>query len=605
MNKSHSSNVMPKTSNNFEVLLGTEENLSRKIELLLHKANEKRPKNLMEINLFAQELFLKGDMCLLKEDYLSASIIFKYLNILLPENAYVKKKLAVSLIKNGNIAGSLPHLKWHYDHFKEEKVGLILAGVKTALQMEKEAEIIYLDILKRNPHSEDACIFLSKSYLSLDHKMKAKKILRKCSRNNKKLGTFDFFLGKIYLDEGSLKQAITFFKKAYQKQSSLSQSLSAWGIILEEKGQFKKVTQLYKKHLALFPQDKIILNRLVQVLFLQERYSEVIPYAEKLSDLDPEDLNLKIKLGILYTDAEQYSDALLTFKELLRYAPKSDKILYYIGSINQELHQYQESIEFFSKITPESVLYSDSSLQIANMLLLLVQSQIQSGSDDQESIKNSTIKLETFVSRKMNELSDMRIDFGLVLLNFYEGLGQFKKALSVLDSLKEDEKYSNEHRFYYANLLEKLYRFQESTNVIMGILKNEPQNAHAWNFLGYSLLERGEKLDRAYEYISKALQINPHDGYIRDSLGWYYFKRGLFKKASIELQKAHKKIPDDIEVMKHLAVVYRKMKKYKKAHTILNNALSLTQNQMDRNFIYDELKKIENERKPASRPSDK
>jgi len=62
-------------------------------------------------------------------------------------------------------------------------------------------------------------------------------------------------------------------------------------------------------------------------LFFKERYAEVIPYAEKLIDLEPENLNLKVKLGVLYTDAKKYYEAISVFKDLLSLAPGSDKIL--------------------------------------------------------------------------------------------------------------------------------------------------------------------------------------------------------------------------------------------------------------------------------------
>jgi tetratricopeptide (TPR) repeat protein len=58
-------------------------------------------------------------------------------------------------------------------------------------------------------------------------------------------------------------------------------------------------------------------------------------------------------------------------------------------------------------------------------------------------------------------------------------------------------------------------------------LEKDPQNAHALNYIGYTLAERGQDLDEAEELIKRALEIEPDDGYITDSLGWVYYMRAV------------------------------------------------------------------------------
>jgi Tfp pilus assembly protein PilF len=134
----------------------------------------------------------------------------------------------------------------------------------------------------------------------------------------------------------------------------------------------------------------------------------------------------------------------------------------------------------------------------------------------------------------------------------------------------------------------------------MTILEKEPKNAHAWNFLGYSLLVRGEQMDKAFEYIQTALKINPDDGYIRDSLGWYYFKQGNVKKALLELQLAFKKVPNDIEILKHLAIVHKEMKNYSRAKVFLESALKHVRYQSERKEIMSQMEALDTDRVPAS-----
>jgi Tfp pilus assembly protein PilF len=69
-------------------------------------------------------------------------------------------------------------------------------------------------------------------------------------------------------------------------------------------------------------------------------------------------------------------------------------------------------------------------------------------------------------------------------------------------------------------------------------LKLKPDYHEALNFLGYFYLEQDKNIDQAGALINKALGIDPENGAYLDSLGWFYFKKGKFKEALAELEKA-------------------------------------------------------------------
>ena len=73
------------------------------------------------------------------------------------------------------------------------------------------------------------------------------------------------------------------------------------------------------------------------------------------------------------------------------------------------------------------------------------------------------------------------------------------------------------------------------------------------------ILENESDFDEAYRLIKKAIEIEPNDAYIRDSLGWYFFKIGDFSKALAELKKAWNAQKSDVIITKHLALVYQKL----------------------------------------------
>ncbi len=536
------------------------------------------------------DLFLKANMYLMNDEYEKSSQLFQYLNLIQPNNEFIEKKLVITLIKMGDIEQATPLLEKIYKKTNEPKMGLILAGLYSSQDQETKAVQIYEKILKKNPKDEDACIFLGKS-LAIDKKInKAFLTLNKCSRLNPESGIYDFYIGKIHIDNGNLPKAIDSLLTSIRKQPDLSQAVAALGAIYEEREQFDLAIKGYKKFLEKKENDQLILSRIIQVLFVQEKFEEVIPYAERLSDLEPENLNLKVKLGVLYTDSGKFKEAINIFKELLTHAPNSDKILYYLGAIYQEMGELQSAIDFFNQVPVSSPLNADSSIQIANML-----SNLAIADNEYSSI------FLTHINKSIENHGELRVEFSVIKSGYYEAIGKNKEAMESLMVVQNEKGFTNHHKYYLANLYEKEKKYQESTDLIMSIVDKEPSNAHAWNFLGYAILERdGAELEKAYSFIQKAVELNPDDGYIRDSLGWYFYKIGRLDKALKEIEFAYKKVSDDVEILKHLAQIHKELKNFKLAHKFLSSAFKLAKLPDDKKKISIALDELQNLRIPAS-----
>jgi tetratricopeptide (TPR) repeat protein len=87
-------------------------------------------------------------------------------------------------------------------------------------------------------------------------------------------------------------------------------------------------------------------------------------------------------------------------------------------------------------------------------------------------------------------------------------------------------------------------------------LRLAPDEPTILNHLGYSLVERGLELERAFSMIERALKIEPQNGAIVDSLGWAYFQLGEFEEALPYLEKAVELEPADATITDHLGDVY-------------------------------------------------
>jgi Flp pilus assembly protein TadD len=90
--------------------------------------------------------------------------------------------------------------------------------------------------------------------------------------------------------------------------------------------------------------------------------------------------------------------------------------------------------------------------------------------------------------------------------------------------------------------------------VLRQLIVLKPQDPQAYNALGYSLADRGIRLDEARQLVTRALSFTPNDPYIQDSLGWVAYRQGQHQEALKILQAAYKAKPD-AEIAAHLGEV--------------------------------------------------
>ena len=143
----------------------------------------------------------------------------------------------------------------------------------------------------------------------------------------------------------------------------------------------------------------------------------------------------------------------------------------------------------------------------------------------------------------------------------------YKEAESVystaLDLYGDDT--SSSWFIYFARGIsrERLDRWDDAESDFRAALDLRPGHPSVLNYLGYSLVDRGEKLDEALTMIEQAVAAQPNNGAIIDSLGWALFKLGRFEEAVPVLERGSELEATDPIVNDHLGdalwVVGRKL----------------------------------------------
>ena len=86
---------------------------------------------------------------------------------------------------------------------------------------------------------------------------------------------------------------------------------------------------------------------------------------------------------------------------------------------------------------------------------------------------------------------------------------------------------------------------------LRAIIARDPNNATALNALGYTLADQTDRYEEAHALIARALELDPEEPAILDSMGWVLYRQGDIEQAIEYLTRAYALFPDP-EVAAHL-----------------------------------------------------
>ena len=238
--------------------------------------------------------------------------------------------------------------------------------------------------------------------------------------------------------------------------------------------------------------------------------------------------------------------------------PDDDKSRYYLATAYREKEDFENALDHFRHIELKSEYFVNAQIQIADIL------DARDGSEEAISI------LKEAVSKKKE---DHRLF--LILASFYERNKEYEKAIETLEQGLNTNDSNVNLLFQLGVLFDKTGDKDSCIKKMRRILEIESDHAEALNYIGYTYAEQGIRLDEAMDLIKKAARLKPESGYIMDSLGWVYFRKGLFDKAVTHLEKANELTPDDPTINEHLGEAYFAKKDYEKSLEYYKKALSL------------------------------
>ena len=163
----------------------------------------------------------------------------------------------------------------------------------------------------------------------------------------------------------------------------------------------------------------------------------------------------------------------------------------------------------------------------------------------------------------------------LALGDLYAAQGQVNEAIkSYNDAVKVNPDIVDPY-MQLGSIYEKKGEIDKAKKYYQKVLKINPEFALAANNLAWIYSEHGGDIEEALSLARIAKEKLPDDPGIADTLGWIYYKKGLFHTALPFLEESVGKIENNPIIHYHLGMAYSKSGEKEKAKEHLSASLAI------------------------------
>lgn len=274
-----------------------------------------------------------------------------------------------------------------------------------------------------------------------------------------------------------------------------------------------------------------------------------------LNQREPNNVDTLFALALIYTNQHRYQTAEKYLQQVDKLAPESPNIQFYRGYIHEQQQLFDKAIAFYSSVS-EGSNYFIAQLQVAHLLA------------KQRKWDDAIAHLQTIRTETPEEEIQLYTAEAGILSASHKG----EKAITLLNQAHQKYKDNIDILYTRALVQQQLQHLPEVETDLRNILIQDPKNVRALNALGYTLADQTTRYEEAKEFIIEALNLDPENPAILDSMGWVYYRLGDLKQALLYLEKAYQRTQDG-EIAAHLAEVYFTSSQKAKARTLLKKAI--------------------------------
>lgn len=134
----------------------------------------------------------------------------------------------------------------------------------------------------------------------------------------------------------------------------------------------------------------------------------------------------------------------------------------------------------------------------------------------------------------------------------YFHLGEYQLALSEYDKAIELNRHEPNAYANRARTHRRMKDYHRAERDYQEAIKLAPNNADTHNDYAWHLIDSNRDVDKGIRHAQRALELRPDSATVMDTVGWGYFKKGLYRNAVDWLKRAVEKQPEDKNYAIHL-----------------------------------------------------
>jgi len=312
---------------------------------------------------------------------------------------------------------------------------------------------------------------------------------------------------------------------------------------------------LLKAHLERHPESQSVRLTYARALVSARQFDAARDEFRTLLDAAPDDRELMYAVGLLSAQLEDFDAAVpLLERALAAGHPEADGIRLNLGQIAERQEDPERALRWYRGVEPGRH-HLDAQVRIAATLVR--QGKLQEAREHLQRVEAD---------------EDTRKRLRIAEAQLLRTAGHESEAFELLDDELRQAPNDPDLLYESSMLAELMGRADVMEGRLRKLIALKPDHAHAYNALGYSLADRGERLEEAESLITRALELTPGDPFILDSMGWVRFRRGDPEAALGHLERAYGMRPDP-EIAAHLGEVLWAVKREADATRIWNEAL--------------------------------
>jgi tetratricopeptide (TPR) repeat protein len=491
-----------------------------------------------------------------------------------PETLYLRKELALEYVQLKDQQRTLAVVEDILAVYPDDVEMLILYGrIRQSQNQIDEAARAYKRALDIDKGQQNAYLLLGGIYLQNNRLDEARSVFEEMVGNFPDAYTGHLFLGKIYAKQGRNDKAELAFKKALELEPNLLEPRFELLELYKDQGKTDIIVRTYEDILKNNPMNIRAALELGLIYWKEGRPKVAEKTFLDLGRRSSNEFDVILKVIQTYLEPDRHQDAIIVLEGLLKGSPDNPDLHHLAGVAYYDTKNNEKALLHFSKVTPQSRFYQDAVVHLA--FLYRENGQTQDAIDLMEKTVKSFPENAEFV---------------YYLGTFYEEKEEYEKAAELFNRSIQIEPDETKYHFRLGVVYDKWGRKDDSIAAMRTVIDLDPSDANALNYLGYTYADLGKNLDEAEQLIKEALKYKPDDGYITDSLGWVYYKKGDYAKALEILKKAVELVPDDPIILEHLGDAYLKAGDTKNARQAYER--SLEKQHKDRPAIEEKIKNL-------------